>query len=102
MMEKVGNLLVAFSVRDIQVANNILSWLNQSGVSAGEFQNYVRGWTEINKLHSLGYFTETKDPVDDSVRARALERNILDRDLRRYVRKMRLNTTQFSFPGKGG
>lgn len=99
--DKINSLLVAFSVRDIQVANTILSWLYQNGVSAVEFQTYVRGWMEVNRLHTLGYFTTTKDHVGDSVRARELERKISDRDVRRYVRKMRLNNTPFNFASGG-
>jgi hypothetical protein len=98
---RIHHLLEAFSLRDIQVANTLVSWLYQNGVTSRRFQDYVQMWFEINQLQLKGYFDRV-DTAEKNKYVRSLERAIQDLVLRRYVRNMRLATTPFSAPGRRG
>ena len=101
-IDKIRFLLGAFSIRDIQVANTLVSWLAQNNITSRQFQDYVRIWFEINRLQAQGYFSPDRSPETGKY-ARSLERAIQDPIVRRYARNMRLAMTQFSYPGsKGG
>jgi hypothetical protein len=99
LWDRIQTLLVAFSVRDIQVANTLVGWLSQNDITADQFQNYVTTWTEINRLHAVGYFAPVKT-VEEAKRVRAIEKLIADPYVRRYVRRMRIGVTPFTEPGK--
>jgi|GEM_PF-6215089 len=89
---KVHDLLVAFSVRDIQVANALFKWLQFNSVSIERFDQFMVVWSEINRLKTVGYF---KAPVtaEDSRHIKQIERSIENKNVRSFVRKMRWNVT---------
>jgi hypothetical protein len=99
--DKIQRLLIPFSTRDIQVANTIIGWLETNAVPSKDFREYMVIWFEINRLQSQGYFNHYTD-AKGAKYVRELERTIEDKGVRRYIRKMRLNTTRFTFHAKDG
>lgn len=98
---KLRVVLRAFNLRDLQTAGAIMSWATDSGFSFKEIHTGARLVPALEALERAGYL----DPSPSVEKSRDLKRieDTLPKDIKRELRKVRLNASSYGYQkGKGG
>jgi hypothetical protein len=85
---RIEHTMQAFTIKDLQTAVTILSWMSHHTISVQDMFEYLEMFPILQQLRQVGYFVVWTDPVSLK-RIRDFER-LLPQNVRKALRKERL------------